>query len=404
MTAKDYLKQYPKLETDFSNAEYFRRVARIAKENGATYSAQYFKKMFYHYKKEWKTVKTSHDRDGNVTHSTKKIVVTDTEIPKHLVPTRVTTNPNGENWVRYSQGEYVPPEITEELLSKAYSKIKPIKITPVIRNTGKLCIGWITDIHVGMDINDDGFAMYGGKWNAKELNKRKADFVSMIIDKSKGCDSILINDLGDLMDGWNGETLRGGHALPQNMDNVQAFEVAVDFKVSVIQELYKTGLPIKAVNIVCDNHSGDFSTVVNIAAQKILSYSCPNIEYVIQRKFIDHYIYGKHCFILTHGKDDKNLKFGFKDKLEPKAAEKIKEYIDHYKLHKYYVTFCKGDTHLQVFDQSREDFEYLSFMAFSPSSEWVRVNFQKGVSGFTVMTVHKNQDVKEFCPIKYKFK
>jgi len=41
--------------------------------------------------------------------------------------------------------------------------------------------------------------------------------------KRKGEGSIL-GGLGDLMDGYNGHTTRGGHELPQNMTNEEAFD------------------------------------------------------------------------------------------------------------------------------------------------------------------------------------
>ena len=87
------------------------------------------------------------------------------------------------------------------------------------------------------------------------------------------------------------------------------------------------------------------------------------------RKFIDHYFYGKNCFIITHGKDGKNLKFGFKPILDTKQIEKIVSYIDEHKLHDYIIEFSKGDSHQKIFDESTSNkFNYYNYGAFSPSS------------------------------------
>jgi hypothetical protein len=65
-----------------------------------------------------------------------------------------------------------------------------------------------------------------------------------------------------------------------------------------------------------------------------------------QRKFIDHYFTSKTLLPLTHGKDSKSLKFGFKplDKVqENKIDNYIKEYFILQKGVK--IEFCKGDSH-----------------------------------------------------------
>lgn len=243
-----------------------------------------------------------------------------------------------------------------------------------------------------MDVNKDGHSLYDGVWNESELYKRGEVFVNEVIKNQKS-DFLFLNDLGDYMDGWDGLTTRGGHALPQNMDNQKAFDVGLRFKIMLIDALFRHYNKIHLVNICNDNHAGSFGYIVNSALKTYLELKYGDaIQIDNQRKFIDHYIIDNRCFILTHGKDDKSLKFGFKPQLDAVQIEKIKNYIDEYKLHQYQIEFSKGDSHQLLFDHtSSTAFEYQNFGAFSPPSDWVKTNFKNTISCFTTFNYYEKQ-------------
>lgn len=273
------------------------------------------------------------------------------------------------------------------------SKIDPIYIKKKLDyNEAAFDRAVITDTHIGMDVNKDGYSLYDGVWNEEEIFNSLEIFANEII-KNKKSDTLLIHELGDYMDGWDGYTTRGGHKLPQNMDNQKAFDVGLRFKIKLIDALFKHYTKIQVVNICNDNHAGSFGYVVNSAFKTYIELKYPdNIEVINQRKFIDHYIIGNRCFILTHGKDDKSLKFGFKPKLDPVQIEKIKNYIDEYKLHQYKIEFSKGDSHQLLFDlTSSTAFEYQNFGAFSPPSDWVKTNFKNTLRCFTTFNYYDTQ-------------
>ena len=249
-----------------------------------------------------------------------------------------------------------------------------------------------TDVHIGMNVNPDGYSLYGGNWDETELNKRLKDVVNYVVANAKSS-KLIIHELGDFMDGWDGFTTRGGHALPQNMDNQKAFDVGLNFKIALVSSLKNHYNEIQCVNICNDNHAGSFGYIVNSAFKSYVELKYPdNVTVINQRKFINHYIIDKRCFILTHGKDDKSLKFGFKPVLDSNQIEKIKNYIDENKLHNYKIEFSKGDSHQLMFDSSTsKHFEYQNFGAFSPPSNWVQTNFQNSISSFTFFNYFENQ-------------
>lgn len=301
--------------------------------------------------------------------------------------------------------EYIEPQTEVELEKEIdftnifKDLVVPIKL-PKIESKLDLSIFdrlVYTDVHVGMEVNQNGYSLYDGAWNEAELNKRLETMVAQTLI-NKQSDTLIIHELGDFMDGYDAVTTRGGHSLPQNMDNQKAFDVGLSFKIRLIDALIPYYNKIECINICNDNHAGSFGYIVNSAFKAYIELKYENVKVVNQRKFIDHYIVENRCFILTHGKDDKNMKFGFKPHLDAVQIEKIKNYIDEYKLHYFTIEFSKGDSHQLLLDfTSSSSFEYQNFGAFSPPSDWVKTNFKNTNSSFIIFNYYENQ--KSINPI-----
>ena len=292
---------------------------------------------------------------------------------------------------------YVEPEQEAreiDFLSIFKEKIKPVVVQKQKNNYGGSIFDRlvITDIHIGMDVNKDGYALYDGKWDEVTLFERLDILVNHTLQHQKSRE-LVIHDLGDYLDGFDGLTTRGGHQLPQNMDNQMMFDVGLKFKVKLIDSIIPYFDRIQFINICNDNHAGSFGYIVNSAFKAYIELKYPSgIEVINQRKFIDHYIFKNRCFILTHGKDDKSLKFGFKPILDSSQIEKIKNYIDEHRIHSHKIEFSKGDSHQLILDfTSSTSFEYQNFGAFSPPSDWVKTNFKNSISCFTHFNYYKSQ-------------
>ena len=289
----------------------------------------------------------------------------------------------------------------EEIVKK---HIKPVEVdsvyVPIIKTENDFDTLTYTDVHIGMDTNPDDKAMYSEKWDRIHALASCDNMIKATIDNQKSS-TLIIDELGDFLDGYNQQTTRGGHALPQNMSNEQAFDTALEFKMRLIDGLapYYTNVMIN--NICNDNHAGSFGYFVNKAFKDICDIKYPYIEVNNYNKFINHYYMDNTCFVITHGKDDTSLKFGFKPHLDPKGVEKIDQYLkqnDVYK-HANKIVFKKGDSHQALFDMcTTDDFFYFNYPALSPSSMWVQNNFKKGRRGF-VLESFKDSDTHELKPI-----
>lgn len=249
-----------------------------------------------------------------------------------------------------------------------------------------------TDVHTGMDASRNGLSLYPVEWNGEMLLENIKLMAEFTI-KNKQSDILYIDELGDYMDGWDGETTRGGHKLPQNMSNEVAFDYGLKAKVLLIDILQSEFKHIVCNNICEDNHSGAFGYVVNSAFKNVIEHKYSNVEVHNHRKFLNFYKIQDRMIVLTHGKDARNLKFGFKPQLDPRQIEKIDQFLKNYSIYNNcnYITFSKGDSHQCLFDMcSSDDFDYFNYPALSPSSEWVQTNFKRGRRGFVLEHIKDN--------------
>lgn len=258
-----------------------------------------------------------------------------------------------------------------------------------------------TDTHIAMDVNGkDGDSLYDGKWDKEEVLSRLDKMVKHVFNY---CSSnvLIIDDLGDFLDGLGGNTTRKGHELPQNMNDKEAFDLALEFKIHLVDSLMSNYNSIICNNITNDNHSGVFSYFVSQASKKILEAKYPSKVHVNSvKKFMHHYSVGNHTFVISHGKDIGEQKFGFKPKLDAIQAEKIDQYCKEHRLYNgNYIEFSKGDSHQAIYDDTTSnDFSYYNYPAFSPPSNWVKTNFKNSKSGFNLFNISKKSNIKISIP------
>jgi len=287
---------------------------------------------------------------------------------------------------------------------KLFTDVPKIEVTKVKKKDykGEFDKLVFTDVHVGMDASDKGRNMYETEWDKTILFYRLTEMVNFTLAKQES-KVLYISDLGDFLDGFNGNTTRGGHSLPQNMSNQEAFDVAFMFKVRLLEALAPHYELIVMRNVCNDNHAGDFAYFVNQAVKSYINTKLKNVQIINQTSFIDWELVGNYCFVSTHGKDTHNLKHGFKAKIDPNQVNKIVGYLNTQQLLNkgYEIIFEKGDSHLYLFDSATSDvFKYYNYPAFSPSSNWVATNFQLGRSGF----IHFNYGLLTKSINEYFFK
>jgi hypothetical protein len=347
--------------------------------------------------KKRKFVKTieKFDKNGVTLSSIEKLQSKPIPIPDNFEVVRISTSKTtGQQWVIATPRKETPAEVVESFDFKGIIEkyIIPLShLKEFNRTVSKLIYTkdfdtlTVTDVHIGMEPDVDNNTMYVKDWNKEELIK-SADAVIIKTIQEQESNVLYVDDLGDLLDGFNAQTTRGGHALPQNMTNEQCFDAALEFKLKILYGLVNIYDKIHFNNICNDNHSGAFGYFVNESFKQIAEIQFKDkVTVTNHRKFINHYFVGDICFLISHGKDDKSLKFGFKPQLDLKGADKIDQYCKQYGIYKTakLIIFKKGDSHQALFDMcTSDDFYYFNYPALSPSSNWIKNNFKLGRRGF----------------------
>jgi len=264
--------------------------------------------------------------------------------------------------------------------------------------TPKALKATLSDDHIGMNPNPNGNSLFQYEYNAEIYNQGiEKVFYSILKEyNTHGTfDVIFLQRLGDAADGWNGYTTRGGHELPQNMTNAEVFQTCVDANVRLIRNIIESGIANKVVmwTVSNDNHAGDFGLIINMAVKTAINlmYSEDVAEIDILEKFIEHRTYGDHCFLMTHGKDKKEMKRGLPLVLNPLAENYLNKYIRHYNIDSKYIHVEKGDLHQIGYGRCLE-FDYRNFMSFAPPSNWVQHNFGPGYSGYSIQVIPKHSN------------
>jgi len=273
-----------------------------------------------------------------------------------------------------------------------YKNFTPSKkeVQKVFKTTADFDMLTYSDVHIGMDTDSTSNAMYAEDWTEKSIKQSYFKMLDATI-AAKNSDTIIVDELGDFLDGFNGYTTRGGHKLPQIMTNEEAFDVALKFKIDVVDRLSSVYDKVIINNICNDNHAGSFGYFVNSSLKNLCDRVFENVTVTNHRYFINHYIVNDIAFVITHGKDDSTLKFGFKPQLDSKGLEKIDQYCKQNDLYKKAkkIVFKKGDSHQCLFDMcTSDDFFYFNYPALSPSSQWVQNNFKKGRRGYVLEKWH----------------
>lgn len=252
----------------------------------------------------------------------------------------------------------------------------------------------ITDEHVGMDAQPGSsiFSYHYGAEEYKASMDKVFDAVMKEFHTHGRFDLLMIDSLGDQQDGYNGRTTRGGHELPQNMGNGEMFETCLEARLTLVERIVDEGVCNRMIlrSVSSDNHSGDFGLIVNKALKMLVNkiYNNNIVDVEILERFMEHRIYGDHCFILTHGKDAVHMTRGLPLHLTDRARAFIQDYIDHHNITSKYIHVEKGDLHQLGYERTKR-FDYRNFGSFAPPSAWVQHNFGDSYSCFSVQVVPK---------------
>ena len=250
-------------------------------------------------------------------------------------------------------------------------EIKPIRISPKNR-TNKSLMLHLSDIHVGACLESGN--LYENTWNEEELERRLDKIIDLISENFGIVDHIVINMLGDYLDGMDNMTARRDHVMPQNMDNREQFNVFIRQMISFIGQLayYTSKITIYAVPE--GNHDG----ISGYMAIKALEYATkakfPDINFTVFDRFFGTYKFNGETYLIMHGKDARFMKKPLPLNLNSDSNVIIRDWLDREGLTESNIHIIKGDLHSNNLNACRK-FDYRNVLSLFGDSDYSQYNY-----------------------------
>ena len=297
-------------------------------------------------------------------------------------------------------GDVVSSKELEDVIKKVSQEVfKPTslninKIDKSARND-KAIIFCIADEHIACS-NDN--SLFENKWDESEYRARKLSVVEALSYetlKHGTFDKVIMLNLGDNLDGFSGQTTRGGHTLPQNMTNKQAIETYLRVNIQLWDSLltYFPYSDFEEHDMENSNHGGNgWDAAANIAVKAYLDAKYPKVvSKVSYEKTFGMFKYGCNNIVFTHGKDDKMMRNPLPLNLNDATETKIKQIMDIFGIHHKSdeQTFVlKGDIHKFNWN-SGKFFKYINCPSVMGATGWIMENFGQTEPGIFYLILDK---------------
>ena len=278
-------------------------------------------------------------------------------------------------------------------LNNIIPKCSPIKLSKVDTKTnhGLLTLN-LADIHAGSLGNDK--TPFPTMYTKQDMRNRLKMFVEKTLEftENKKYEEVWLINLGDALNGWDSQTTRKGHEVP-SLSNKDQFDIFLELMIEYYETMLNSNLTntYKVINILNDNHIGSsLNYIVMKSIELYLSQKYPEVQFIQQWDFIKTYTYGKHMIALTHGKDEKVMKFPMKMVLD----EKLDNWLNQYFLHQgatpltHYLSLVKGDLHSK--NESYGKFgRYVNIPSLMGTSDYIALNYGFSKSGAVIEEYQK---------------
>ena len=294
-------------------------------------------------------------------------------------------NKDGEvcdQWYR-TQGEVLDSSldlasIKEELLAE----VTPIKTKRDIKN-GKTLILWLGDAHIGMNLDLDS-----------PIAKKTLSFKDSLLKTSslinENYEEVVVVYGGDMTDSYNNYTSRGGHSLASSLTDREMFKEFISSSKTFFTSLVNNENigNISFYSVGEDNHTGSLAGIFSESLELWLNTKYPDIKTEVFEENVGFFNKRGHNFIVTHGKDKKEMFKNLPLVLDPKTETYMCSLAMYKNIPLNYKTthIYKFDLH-QFSSQIGRFFTYTNCLAMQVGSKWQQHNFMSSIPGITYSVV-----------------
>lgn len=226
----------------------------------------------------------------------------------------------------------------------------------------------LSDLHIGAKLNSD--SLFNNDWNEKELVRRLTSVINFV--KNLQPSKVVINMLGDMLDGMDNQTARRDHFMPQNMDNKEQFNVFIKTLSWFIMTIKKLTNELFIYSVPSGNHDGDFGYISTKCLQATLQDKVD--KFIVFDKFIGSYTLNNHTYVIMHGKDPKFMKKPLPLKLDDKSNVWLRNYLDRENINGNNIHIIKGDLHSSAYEETYK-FDYRNCLSLFGDSDYSQMNY-----------------------------
>lgn len=258
--------------------------------------------------------------------------------------------------------------------------ITPIQIPKVNMVTDNDLILHLSDLHIGAKLESG--AMYQNPWDEKEVMRRLEALLKKISSMGD-FNTVVINLLGDNLDGMDNQTARRDHYMPQNMDNMEQVQSFIRIMEWFVSSIYESGIcnKVKIYSVKCGNHDGITGYVATMALLYKLKAMYPGfVETTLFDEFFGSYEFKGHKWIICHGKDEKFMKKGLPLNLDEKNKVMLYEWLDSKQIYGDNIHVIKGDLHSENINSCKK-LDYRNVLSLFGNSDYSNYNFSRNQYG-----------------------
>lgn len=237
--------------------------------------------------------------------------------------------------------------------------------------SSKSIILHISDTHVGAALSST--SLFNNTWNETEFKKRLENLLIEVSNLGP-FESIIINLLGDYLDGMDGMTARRDHVMPQNMDNKEQFNVFIKHVLHFIEGISLISNKVEVYAVPEGNHGGYADYFAIKALQFATKSLLPNIPFTVWDTYYGIFTHKSHTYLSMHGKDGRFMNRAMPLNLNDQTSALLRDWLDREKIYSDNIHIVKGDLHSNNLNSCRK-FDYRNVLSLFGDSDYSQMNY-----------------------------
>ena len=293
--------------------------------------------------------------------------------------------------------DFYSKEELENKLKELIPDIKPYERYRIEDTSDDVLMIYISDIHAGAQNSDN---IHNLEYSEDILMERLEAIITKILNLNKSYKQVVVVNLGDSVDGWDGMTTRKGHNL-NSLSNKDQFDIYFRCMTNFYSSLFESDVSpnFTVINCLNDNHPGiQFSYICNKSVQLVLEQKYPFVEFIQQEKFIDTYQIGNHIFAFCHGKDEGIMKYPMKKTLDDRLDLWAMQYFLHNGYNDHWKHIVKGDLHVFGYELGKFG-TYMNVPSIYGTSDYISLNYGIGRPGAILEELNPEIEETKILPI-----